>query len=160
MEETLQPAPVKPPKGIYPARVDDKGRLKLPAAFKSFLEQLGEKDLFVTSFDGRIGRIYTSAAWDHNEKLLVASGENRERRKKLYRLAMANGENSKLDDQGRVLVNTDLRRQMDVENQPVRLMHYDGVVQFWSEPVHDKMMADARTITAEDIEKEEELGLK
>ena len=156
----LETARVAAPKGIFPARVDERGRLKLPAAFKAYLEQLGEKDLFVTSFDGRIARIYTPGVWESNEKHLTAPGENRERRKRIYLKSMAFGENSRLDDQGRVLVNTDLRRAMNVENQPVRLMNYDGVIQFWSEAVHAEMMADADQLTSTDLQNEEELGLK
>ncbi|MDX2179862.1 MAG: hypothetical protein SFV18_09740 [Bryobacteraceae bacterium] len=160
MDETPQSERVVAPKGIFTARVDDRGRLKLPAAFKAFLDSLGAKDLFVTSFDERIGRIYTPEVWESNEKHLTAPGDNRERRRRIYTRAMANGEFSKLDDQSRVLVNTDLRRAMVIEGEPVRVMFYDGVIQFWSEPVHAEMMADARTLTPADIEKEEELGLR
>jgi len=160
MDETPKSERVVAPKGIFTARVDDRGRLKLPAAFKTYLDDLGAKDLFVTSFDERIGRIYTPAVWESNEKHLTAPGENRERRRRIYTRAMANGEYSKLDDQSRVLVNTDLRRAMSIEGEPVRVMFYDGVIQFWSEPVHAEMMSDARTLTPADIEKEEELGLR
>jgi MraZ protein len=159
-ETTPGTARVHAPKGIFAARMDDRGRLKLPAAFKAFLDELGAKDLFVTSFDERIGRIYTPAIWESNEKHLTAPGENRERRRRIYTRAMANGEYSKIDDQSRVLVNTDLRRSMGIEGEPVRVMFYDGVIQFWSEPVHAEMMADARNLSPADIEKEEELGLR
>ena len=37
MSELLQQlAMVEPPRGMYPARVDDKGRLKLPVGFQDF----------------------------------------------------------------------------------------------------------------------------
>ena len=44
----------EPPNGMYPARVDDKGRLKLPVGFQEYISGLPEKKLFVTSLDRRI----------------------------------------------------------------------------------------------------------
>jgi len=46
---------------MYPARVDDKGRLKLPVGFQQYFAGLQEKKLFVTSLDRRIGQIYSIA---------------------------------------------------------------------------------------------------
>ena len=51
---------VEYPRGIYPAKVDDKGRLKLPADFHRYLTEIGATKVFVTSFDERVGRIYPS----------------------------------------------------------------------------------------------------
>lgn len=160
MEENPQPVRSKPPRGIFPARCDDKGRVKLPAAFKAYLEQLGEKDLFVTSFDGRIARIYTDSAWERSEKHLTAPGEDFERRAKFYRLAMHWGADSRLDDQGRVLVNSDLRRAMGIENQPVKVMFFDNVIRLWSEAADAEDLAEAKTVTKQDLIAEEVKGLR
>src|ERR1700738_4671584 len=59
---------VEPPRGMYPARMDDRGRVKLPAAFQKFFEALREKKLFVTSLDRRTAQIYPVAVWRQNEK--------------------------------------------------------------------------------------------
>lgn len=160
METNPESVRNKPPRGIFPARCDDKGRVKLPAAFKAYLEQLGEKDLFVTSFDGRIARIYTDSAWERSEKHLIAAGDDFERRAKLYRLAMTWGADSKLDDQGRVLVNSDLRREMSIENQPVKVMFFDNVIRVWSEAVDAEDLADAKSVTKSDLTAEEIKGLR
>lgn len=160
MEETPKSVRVYPPRGIFPARVDDKGRLKLPAAFKAYLEQLGEKDVFVTSFDGRIARIYTPSIWEESERFLTGAGENLARRKKIYHLTQHYGADSRLDDQGRILINSDLRREMGVENAPVKVMFYSGVIQVWSEAVDEAKLAEAKTVTGGDIEAEEMAGLR
>ncbi len=160
MEETSQSVRSKPPRGIFPARCDDKGRVKLPAAFKAYLEQLGEKELFVTSFEGRIARIYTDSAWLRSEKHLTAPGDDFDRRSKLYRLAMTWGADSKLDDQGRVLVNSDLRREMSIENQPVKVMFFDNVIRVWSEAVDAEDLAEAKTVSRADLMAEEIKGLR
>ena len=53
---------------MFPARLDDKGRMKLPTAFQTYFNSLPEKKLFVTSLDRRIAQIYPIAAWRENEK--------------------------------------------------------------------------------------------
>jgi MraZ protein len=160
VEENPKSVPVYAPRGIFPARVDDKGRLKLPAGFKAYLDQLGEKDVFVTSFDGRIARIYTNSIWAETERYLSQAGEDHQRRKRLYHLAMHYGADSRLDDQGRILINSDLRREMAVESQPVKVMFFNGVIQVWSEAVDQAKLADAKQVTATDIDAEEMKGLR
>jgi len=61
---------------MYPCRLDDKGRLKLPAEFQHFLNVLQEKKLFVTSLDRRIAQIYPMMAWRENEKILENYRDN------------------------------------------------------------------------------------
>src|SRR5215472_18876590 len=64
--------PIEPPRGMYDCRLDDKGRLKLPAQFQHFINSLAEKALFVTSLDRRIAQIYPIAVWRENEKFFEA----------------------------------------------------------------------------------------
>ncbi len=160
MEENRNIVRVRPPRGIFPARVDDKGRLKLPAAFKTFLEQLEERDVFVSSFDGRIARIYTVPAWEKTENFLNQSGDNFETRAKLYHLSMHYGADSRMDDQGRILINSDLRREMGVENSPVKVMFFDGVIQVWGDVVDQEKLAVAKSVTPDELKNEERMGLR
>jgi len=160
VEENRNTVRVRAPRGIFPARVDDKGRLKLPAAFKSFLEQLEEKDVFVSSFDGRIARIYTGPAWDKTEIYLNQSGDDFEIREKLYHLSMHYGADSRMDDQGRILINSELRREMGVENSPVKVMFFDGVIQVWGDAVDQEKLAVARTVQPDQLKNEERKGLR
>ena len=39
-------------RGNYPATVDGKGRLKIPVAFKTYLDENYGADFYVTSLDG------------------------------------------------------------------------------------------------------------
>ena len=111
MEEEVKPAESGPPRGIYPARVDDKGRLKLPVNFERFLS--GEP-LFVTSWDGRMARIYKLPVWQENELLLFAETDDPEAAEDLSFLAYKYGADSDVDGQGRLLMPTDLRRALTV----------------------------------------------
>ena len=44
-------------------RVDEKGRLTLPAGHKRFLESLDENRLFVTSLDDRRAHVFSQSVW-------------------------------------------------------------------------------------------------
>jgi MraZ protein len=122
VEEQAKPTPVEPPRGFFPAHVDDKGRLKLPVNFQQYLGTSGEQKLFVTSVDGRIARIYPISVWEQNEKLLAdLSAEDPEAADALTFLANHYGAEGKMDPQGRVTLPTEMRRELALENQEVRL---------------------------------------
>ena len=57
-------------RGNYAAKIDDKGRLKIPNAFRSLIEGTHGKEVFVTSMTGESVRIYPMPIWlAHEEKL-------------------------------------------------------------------------------------------
>ena len=57
-------------RGNAPARIDDKGRLKVPNAFKSLLENKYGRELFLTSLTGEYVRIYPMPVWLELEQKL------------------------------------------------------------------------------------------
>ena len=61
---------------MYPARLDEKGRLKLPERFQRYLGDLPEKKLFVTSLDRHMATVYPIAIWRDNENLFASHREN------------------------------------------------------------------------------------
>ena len=50
-------------RGNYTAKIDDKGRLKIPTAFRQLIEGQHGVDVFVTSLTGEHVRIYPMATW-------------------------------------------------------------------------------------------------
>ena len=127
MEEQVNPVPVEPPRGFFPAHVDDKGRLKLPVNFQQYLGAMGDQKLFVTSVDGRIARIYPISVWEQNEKLLAdLSAEDPEAAEALGFIANHYGAEGKMDPQGRVTLPAELRRELTLENQEVRVDCFMG----------------------------------
>src|SRR3981189_3130271 len=102
---------VEPPRGMYPARMDDRGRVKLPAAFQKFFEALREKKLFVTSLDRRIAQIYPIAVWRQNEMFFQSYRENPRRAHNVEFNANDLGADVEMDAQGRILFNPELRRE-------------------------------------------------
>src|SRR5438309_11905086 len=58
-------------RGNAPASVDDKGRLKVPNAFRSLLESKYGRELFLTSLTGEYVRIYPMPVWLEREEKLA-----------------------------------------------------------------------------------------
>jgi MraZ protein len=57
-------------RGNYAAKIDDKGRLKIPNAFRTLIEGQHGAEVFVTSLSGEYVRIYPMPVWlAHEEKL-------------------------------------------------------------------------------------------
>jgi MraZ protein len=131
-------ASVDHPRGTYSARVDDKGRLKLPADFHKYLSELGAVKVFVTSFDKRIGKIYPIPVWKEIEAKLEAGNGTGRRGKALLFVANDLGGDAEVDAQGRMLIPAELRRELKIENDQVRLNYYRGSIQFLSSAVYEE----------------------
>ena len=138
MVETVNPGSVEHPRGIYPARVDEKGRIKLPVDFHKYLTEIGATKVFVTSFDARIGRIYPIPVWKQVEALLNNAGEDAENAEDLMFTANVLGGDVELDPQGRLLIPAPLRKAMKAENQPVWLEHQKGHIKLFGAEVYEQ----------------------
>ena len=96
-------------RGNAPARIDDKGRLKVPNAFRSLLESKYGRELYVTSVTGEFVRLYPMPVWlDLEEKLATMPQGHPSRGRFLDRVNYF-GQPSELDVQGRVLIPPRLR---------------------------------------------------
>ena len=96
-------------RGNYPATVDGKGRLKIPTAFKTFLDENFGPDLYVTSLDGAFVRVYPFRVWrEIEDKLAQLPSANVAKRKFLMRTSYF-GQVAELDGQGRLLLPAVLR---------------------------------------------------
>ncbi|MEX2263478.1 MAG: hypothetical protein WD696_16085 [Bryobacteraceae bacterium] len=152
--------PVEPPNGMYPARVDDKGRLKLPVVFQEFFAALPEKKLFVTSLDRRIGHIYPIQAWRQSQKFFQEFRENPKVARNVAFNAADLGADSEVDGQGRILLPPELRRTLGIENQSVKLCAYNGHVEIYSEAVYERRRAEAAVTPEEDLDVLQRAGLQ
>ena len=101
-------------RGNYPARVDEKGRLKIPSAFKEELEQNYGRQFYITSLDGAHALIFPLEEWNKlEEKLQSAASFNKTRRKFLNRTNYY-GQLVDMDNQGRVLIPSILREKAEM----------------------------------------------
>ena len=108
-------------RGNHPTRVDEKGRLKLPSAMVQYLEGFGERKVFITTLNVKTARIYPISIWKRTEAELEEPGEDSDVRDDLAFIANHYGADYEVDEQGRVLVPTDLRRKLKLENEQVYL---------------------------------------
>jgi MraZ protein len=91
-------------RGSAPAKVDDKGRLKVPTDFRRFLEERYGPDLFVTSIHGDSVLLYPLPVWEELEARLGAvPATDRAKGKFLERVSYF-GQQVRLDGQGRLVI--------------------------------------------------------
>src|SRR5579863_4361244 len=113
--------PVDLPRGIYEGRLDDKGRLRLPAAFQEYLRRTGVKEVFVTSLDRRTGRIYPLQAWRDAERVLREQSEEDPAKSVTFN-ATDLGAQVEIDSLGRIFVPAELRRAVGIGNSKVWML--------------------------------------
>jgi len=151
---------MEPPRGMYPCRLDEKGRLKLPAEFQHFLNLLPEKKLFVTSLDRRIAQIYPMPAWRENEKFFESYRDNPQVAQDVAFNANDLGADADMDSQGRVLINTTLRKELDLQNQELHLYAYRGHIRVLTEAIYQERRQRASKTASENVDLLERAGLK
>jgi transcriptional regulator MraZ len=96
-------------RGNAPARVDDKGRLKMPNAFRVAMETKYGRELFVTSLTGEFVRIYPMPEWLEIEQKLGGMPSTHPARLRFLDRVNYFGQVGDLDVQGRVLIPVRLR---------------------------------------------------
>ena len=115
-------------RGSAPARVDEKGRLKVPTLFRQQIEEAFGPELFVTSLHGREILIYPLPIWQAlEEKLASLPAIHRAKRKFLERVNYY-GQGGALDGQGRVLIPQILRDTAKLPPDVVVTGNIDHVV--------------------------------
>ena len=96
-------------RGNAPARIDDKGRLKVPNAFRTLLEGKYGRELFLTSLSGEFVRIYPMPVWLAIEQKLGEVPSTHPSRTRYLERVNYFGQASVLDGQGRVIIPLRLR---------------------------------------------------
>ncbi len=97
-------------RGTYTAKVDEKGRLKVPARFKHQLdEDFPENKYYITSLDGKSAKIYPIAEWERLEEHVKRLDQNEESRIRWFRITSYYGQEVEMDGQGRLLLPSRIR---------------------------------------------------
>jgi MraZ protein len=95
-------------RGNHPAKVDEKGRLKIPAVFLEELKEYGNQ-FYITSPTGESARIYPMKVWGAIEDKLAALPSTHPTKRKFLMRTSYYGQVVELDGQGRVLLPAVLR---------------------------------------------------
>ena len=122
-------------RGHEQARIDDKGRLKVPNVFRSLLESKYGRELFLTSLTGEYVRVYPMPVWiDKEAKLGQMPSTHPSRLRFLDRINFY-GQVAELDAQGRVLVPVRLRETATM-NGDVDVLGQYNYLDVWN---HDRL---------------------
>jgi MraZ protein len=100
-------------RGSSPAKVDDKGRLKIPSLFKGYIEEAYGREFFVTTHTGDFVRIYPMPVWIEIEKKLASSSSLGPPLAKFRNFVNYYGQPATMDDQGRILIHPVLRQKSE-----------------------------------------------
>ena len=143
--------------GLVQGSADEKGRVKLPALIKKHLEESGETEFFVTTFDVRTVRIYTREAWMRNAAILDKA-TTKAARSVLF-ISKVYGSRASLDKQGRILLNPQLRKKLEIGNEPVWFERSKEHLKVYSKKVYDEQLVEATADLELKNQEVEELGI-
>jgi MraZ protein len=124
-------------RGSAPARIDDRGRLKVPAAFRALIQEQHGKELFVTSLSGESVRIYPMTVWVALEKRIAQMPSTHPARMKFLDRVNFFGQVGELDAQGRVLIQPRLRDTAQMSGE-VDVLGQQNFLEVWN---HDRFIA-------------------
>ena len=158
--QSSAPNAVEAPRGTLGGRVDEKGRLKLPAAIVQYLEALGEKKVFVTTLDTSTALIYPISVWRETEAMLQEPGDDADIRADVAFIANHYGEDTEIDGQGRVLLPTTLRRDLELERDDVHLLCFKQRIEILGSKVYAKRLETAKADLGEKLKALAKKGLR
>jgi len=104
-------------RGNYAAKIDEKGRLKIPNAFRALIEEQHGKELFVTSLTGEYVRIYPMPVWLALEEKLARVPSTHPARLKYFDRVNYYGQTADVDVQGRVVIHSRLRESAGMSGE-------------------------------------------
>ena len=96
-------------RGNHAAKIDDKGRLKIPNAFRALIEKHHGTEVFVTSLTGEYVRLYPMPVWLALEEKLARVPSSHPARLKYFDRVNYYGQTAQIDVQGRVVIHARLR---------------------------------------------------
>ncbi len=115
-------------RGSSHGRIDDKGRLKIPAAFRQHIEERYGRELFITSRDGQSVLVFPLPIWEELEIRLSQVSSTDPDREQFEDWTSYFGGQAELDNQGRALVPQVLREKLAHEGEVVVMGKGDHLV--------------------------------
>jgi MraZ protein len=101
-------------RGNHPTRVDEKGRLKVPAEFKRVIDEKYAQRFYITSVDGIAAQIYPFEEWERIEQKLASLSTYNPTKKKFLTRTNYYGQVVEMDGQGRLLIPQTLREAAQI----------------------------------------------
>lgn len=144
-------------RGNYSAKIDDKGRLKIPNAFRALVEDQHGAGLYLTSLTGESVRIYPMPVWLGVEERLRRMPSTHPARLKFLDRVNYFGQLSEFDSQGRVSLPPRLRDSAGMAGD-VDVLGQVDYLEVWN---HERLLAkfDREPFTDDDAKALAEFGI-
>ncbi|MGO9337381.1 MAG: division/cell wall cluster transcriptional repressor MraZ [Terracidiphilus sp.] len=145
-------------RGNNPAKVDDKGRLKIPSGFKTLLDAANVTQLYITSADGKSAQIWPLQEWEKREKVLMAHSAMNDAVENFLNLTSYYGQQVEIDSQARVVLPQKLRDKAKLNAEVVVLgkvayLEVQNEKEFEARLAGYEMTPDDRRVVADLISK-------
>ncbi len=124
-------------RGCAPARIDDKGRLKVPAEFRTFIELKQGSLFFVTSRRGTSAHIYPIEAWERFEQRLSEAPSMSPAVSRLRKAVNYFGQTAAMDGQGRILIHPLLRDRAEIRGDVI-VLGIDDHLEVWNRSLFER----------------------
>jgi MraZ protein len=136
-------------RGSAPAKIDDKGRLKVPTAFRQHIEERWGPDVFVTSVLGDKALVYPLPVWEEQEERLQSMPSTNPQRNRYLDRVSYFGQQTRMDAQGRLVLPQILRTSAGMDGEVVVAAQIDHLV-VWNRERFESRLAE-ETFTEEDF---------
>ena len=135
-------------RGNHPAKVDEKGRLKMPSAFKQLVDAANVTQFYVTSTDGKSAEIWPLPEWEKREEQLADSSTMDDAVKKYLNVTSYYGQQVEMDNQARLLLPQILRSSARLDAE-VAVFGMRTYLEVHNREIFESNLA-ANELTAED----------
>ncbi len=122
------------------AKVDEKGRLKLPAQFRSAIEPEYGTEFFVTSLRGESVRIYPLRVWMRIEEKLARASTVDPPVMRFKNSVSFYGQCAVMDNQGRVLIHPLLREKAGIRGE-VAVLGQQEFLEVWNRSAFEERLS-------------------
>lgn len=144
-------------RGNRPTKVDAKGRLKVPAAFRDHLLENYGPEVYVTSLTGKSALIYPLSVWESLETRVYELARHRPSGIKFLSRTSFYGQEATMDNQGRIILPLPLRNHAQLDGEVAVLGKLDHL-EVWNLEVLEKQLEE-EAFTLEDFNNLADLGV-
>jgi MraZ protein len=144
-------------RGNHPTRVDEKGRLKVPAEFKRVIDEKYGQQFYITSRDGDVAQVYPFEEWERIEQKLAGLSTFNPTKKKFLSKTNYWGQVVEMDGQGRLLLPQLLRESAQLKGE-VAVTGYQTYLEIRNLATYEKEVREDK-FTPEDEKQLDELGI-
>jgi MraZ protein len=144
-------------RGSSPAKIDDKGRLKVPTEFRRILEESYGPEVFITSVVGDSAKLYPLPVWEEVEQKLAGVPSSDRAKQRFLERVNYFGQQLRLDSQGRVLIPQILREQAEILGEVVVSGRIDQL-EIWNRERFDRRLSE-EPFTDDDFKALAEYGI-